>query len=125
MVRGVAEMNRRLLNLQRGTPEESLTAATNVAKKKTLPLAVSLCPWDTHALQNSGKVEEARLQGYEAHVVISFGEGLDYAVYVHEDLEANHPHGGQAKFLEEAINQSESTYARDLAAELRLDRLVR
>lgn len=24
-----------------------------------------------------------------------------YAVYVHEDLEANHPNGGQAKFLEE------------------------
>lgn len=38
--------------------------------------------------------KKARLDvGYEA----------PYAVYVHEDLTANHPNGGQAKFLEAAV----------------------
>src|SRR5262245_6375911 len=32
---------------------------------------------------------------------IHVGYNVPYAIYVHEDLTMNHPHGGQAKFLEE------------------------
>jgi hypothetical protein len=33
------------------------------------------------------------------------GYGMDYAIYVHENLEAQHPNGGQAKFLEQPATQ--------------------
>lgn len=36
---------------------------------------------------------------HSARVVV--GYETPYAIYVHEDLEMNHPKGGQAKFLEE------------------------
>jgi L-alanine-DL-glutamate epimerase-like enolase superfamily enzyme len=32
---------------------------------------------------------------------VEVGYGTEYAVYVHEDMEANHPNGGQAKYLEQ------------------------
>jgi hypothetical protein len=40
-----------------------------------------------------GMVKQRLLVGYSA----------EHAVYVHEDLTANHPNGGQAKYLESVI----------------------
>lgn len=36
----------------------------------------------------------------------SVGFSAPYAIYVHENLEANHPNGGEAKFLENAIKDN-------------------
>lgn len=44
------------------------------------------------------RVEQAKRDGRTVGVV---GYSAPYAVHVHEDLEAQHPNGGQAKFLEE------------------------
>lgn len=46
---------------------------------------------------------------------VAVGYTANYALYVHENLEANHPNGGQAKYLEEPM--------RTLAPELR--RIIR
>ncbi len=44
-------------------------------------------------------------------VKVTIGYAMPYAVYVHENLEANHPRGGQAKYLEQPARQ----YSRRLA----------
>lgn len=41
------------------------------------------------------------------------------APWIHEDLEDNHPGGGQAKFLETAVVASRGAQARAFAAEVR------
>jgi len=37
--------------------------------------------------------------------ICTVGYSAPYAIYVHEDLQANHPNGGQAKFLERPARQ--------------------
>jgi hypothetical protein len=66
-----------------------------------------LVPVRTGALKASGEVVTADPNGkYPIYVAISYGGGsVDYAWKVHEDLQANHPHGGQAKFVEIPIEE--------------------
>lgn len=42
--------------------------------------------------------------GWKTEVVVSYG--TDYAVFVHEDLEARHKPGKQAKFLEQPFRDN-------------------
>lgn len=42
-------------------------------------------------------------KGQPGKVKVSYA--TDYAVYVHEDMEANHPNGGQAKYLEQPARE--------------------
>ncbi len=74
--------------------------------------SVDLVPVDTGALKGSHYVAPPQREGSVISVVFGYGgpaarinpksgESSDaYALYVHEDLEANHPRGGQAKYLE-------------------------
>ncbi len=57
------------------------------------------CPVDTGALRASGSVLE------EERGSVTLLYPLEYAVYVHEDLEAAHP-TGKAKFLEDPVNRN-------------------
>lgn len=124
VILGIADMNRRILNLQRALPDETERAAVRVAERRVLPAAIEYCPKKTGDLRESGAVGTAVRNGYEVSVPITFGsDNVDYAGYVHENLEANHPIG-QAKFLERAMNEEESSYAADLAHEVRLERLL-
>lgn len=66
--------------------------------QEVLGLAQQLVPVDTGELHNSGYVET---RGNAVEV----GFAADHAIYVHEDLSAHHPNGGQAKFLESAADQ--------------------
>lgn len=42
------------------------------------------------------------------------GPGVEYAVIVHEDMQAHHPNGGQAKYLEQAIRTTSSQVAAEV-----------
>lgn len=53
-------------------------------------------PVDTGFLKSTGRIVQLE-DGFEVRY------DADYAIYVHENLEAQHPRGGQAKFLEEAF----------------------
>jgi hypothetical protein len=64
-----------------------------------MDIAVGITPWDTHALQDSFFVNLAEWSGDTCTVMAGFN--IEYAIYVHEDLQAYHPNGGQAKFLED------------------------
>lgn len=61
-----------------------------------LDRAQAKVPVDTGFLKSTGKVVQVE-DGFEVRY------DADYAIYVHENLEAQHPRGGQAKFLEDAF----------------------
>lgn len=61
-----------------------------------------LVPVETGTLRASGAVELPAISGTAVEVVIGYGGAAqDYAIVQHEHLEFAHPHGGQAKFLEQ------------------------
>jgi hypothetical protein len=62
-------------------------------------------PYDEGDLHDSGETDRPQYEGDRVRVVLHYGGGnVDYAVIQHEDLTLNHPHGGQAKFLETALH---------------------
>ena len=88
--------------------EEGLRAAGN----KIVELSDENVPVDTGELIGSSYVE---VSGNELEV----GYTAEHAIYVHEDLEANHPNGGQAKFLEKAVYENKDVILDEVADEMK------
>lgn len=81
------------------------------AKKRT--------PWLTGALRASGHVTGPTRVGKNIEVKMIFGgAAVDYALEVHENLEAFHPHG-QAKFLESVLMESRQYLAWRIAERMK------
>ena len=63
-------------------------------------------PVDTGALKASGRIRpEVGVfeRGNEVYLELTYGgSATEYSIYVHENLEANHPHG-KAKYLEDPM----------------------
>lgn len=86
------------------------------------------CPVDTGKLRASGRVSTPEREGRRISVTLSFGGGaVSYAVYVHENLEANHASppfgGGQAKFLESTLSESQPHMAVRIARRVDLNKM--
>ena len=68
-------------------------------------------------LRASGRVAPPVREGKRISVTLSFG--TPYAIYVHENLTANHANppfgGGQAKFLESVLDEARPTLAERIA----------
>lgn len=62
-----------------------------------------LVPIDTGALRNSAFVRAIR-EG-TPFVLVEVGYSMYYAIYVHEDLDARHKPGKQAKYLEQPLRE--------------------
>lgn len=60
-------------------------------------------PVDTGILRSTGYVDTPVRAGRSISVIL--GYNTEYAIYVHENLEAFHP-VGQAKYLESVLNES-------------------
>lgn len=69
-------------------------------------------PIDEGTLRRSTATTQSGLEG-----VVS--ADTPYAVFVHEDLTAHHPRGGQAKFMESAFQDEKNTAARIIAQAIR------
>jgi len=83
----------------------------------------TLVPVDTGTLKSSGEVSTPDIIGDSIEVSIGYGGAAsEYAIYVHEDMEANHAFPTQAKFLEqpalEALDGMADRLARSLREEL-------
>jgi hypothetical protein len=63
-----------------------------------------LVPVDTGILRQSANTR-AEGSGFDVAVVVSYG--TDYALYVHENLEAQHVPGKSAKFLETPFREKQ------------------
>ena len=82
---------------------EGITApALEEAMKPIFQESQRLVPKDTLKLMRSGFIDTGTFRGQPA-VNMGYGAGgtPKYAVFVHEDLNAKHENGTQAKFLEE------------------------
>jgi hypothetical protein len=106
-VTGDVEINKRILNLIRALPgeiKEALIAEATIVKDD----AHAHTPWKTGLLKTTYRLLPYETNGHISSVGVGVGsEEAYYAYYVHEDLDANHPNGGEAKFLENAIKRSE------------------
>jgi hypothetical protein len=122
---GISEMNARLLNLIRALPDEIENALIKEAGL-ILEEAKNLCPVDTGALRDSGEVRGMDRVGFETMIPITFGDPVPYyAIFVHEDLDARHPNGGEAKFLEKAVMRAEPGMSVRVGRSIQIERLVK
>lgn len=117
-ITGLNETLRRLAELE----AQALRGAKrglNQWSEETMTEAKERVPVEEGVLKASGFVEPPEEAGGVISQEIGFGGAAsDYALVQHEDLSLNHPNGGQAKFLESAVNEREGQLARDIAAEV-------
>lgn len=66
-----------------------------------------IVPIDTTLLRTTANTR-AEGKGFDTVVTVSYG--TDYAIFVHEDMEAKHKPGKSAKFLEIPIRQKKREY---------------
>jgi hypothetical protein len=98
---GIDRANEQLANIGQ-VAVEAARQGINMFVEGVGAEAVEECPWKTRALARSWFSEET----VENDIIsILCGFNINYAVYVHEDLEAFHPNGGKAKFLEDPFQR--------------------
>jgi hypothetical protein len=82
-------------------------------------------PVDTGSLRNSVHAEGPTWRGKQCETaVVAGGPAAGYAIYVHEDLSADHP-VGQAKYIEGPLLQSAPFMGRRIAKRIDLNRAMR
>lgn len=102
---GIPQMQARLRRIAVEYPEK-VGAAMYKEAQIEMTESKRRVPVDTGALRASGIVSEPEVEGERVSVVMSYGGvAADYAIYVHENLDAFHP-VGQAKYLESVLNES-------------------
>lgn len=84
----------------------------------------AITPVESGDLRDSGEIDKPVVKGDSISVTIRFGEGLDYSVIVHEDTERFHPHG-QAKFVEQPLNESAPHILKRVAKRMNLEKAVK
>lgn len=118
-VKGLTELGSRLGELA-GDIADQAGAALRAEAEIEMTEAKRRTPVLTGALRASGHVTGPRWYGRDVSVQMLFGgPAIDYAVKVHEDLEAFH-RVGQAKFLESVLNESAPYLAERVARRIRL-----
>ncbi len=65
--------------------------------------SMKIVPIDLGNLKGTATTDNIGGKGFKTDVVVHYGAGADYAVYVHENLNAKHKSGRQAKYLESVI----------------------
>jgi len=76
-------------------------------------------PRKTGVLANSGVVLEPVVSGTTVTQDLGYGGAASkYALIVHEDLNANHPRGGKAKYLEDPVTAQVQGMDERIAARL-------
>jgi len=94
-----------LKKLQAFTPNAFATALFQEAQIEATECK-KVTPVDTGALRASIFVENPKREGRKVSVaIVAGGPSAPYALIVHEDLEAHHPHG-EAKFIERPLRAS-------------------
>lgn len=117
-VRGLDDALAKLTALGTALPAEAGKAMRAEAEIE-MTEAKKRTPWKTGALRASGHVTGPTQVGRNIEVKMLFGgPAVDYALAVHENLEAIHPHG-QAKFLESVLLESRKYLADRIAARMK------
>jgi ABC-type tungstate transport system permease subunit len=100
---GLEAMIQRLQRLAT-SPLPAVREALRTEGNQIIRMANTLVPVDTGLLRSTGHVEEPRQQGPVVTVAVGYGQGMaPYAARIEFDVTLNHPHGGQAHFLQAAL----------------------
>ena len=67
--------------------------------------AQKIVPVDTGNLKASAGTRNVGSSLYSPDIVVHFGDGANYAVYVHENLDSRHNKGQLAKYLEKPAKE--------------------
>jgi|WetSurSiteA1Bulk_404760.scaffolds.fasta_scaffold78569_3 hypothetical protein len=89
--------------------KDQLVEALYEEAKIEMNEAKAICPYKTGALHDSGTVEYPVISGDNVSCALHFGssgKSNRYAVFVHENLDADHAPPTQAKFLEATLKAS-------------------
>lgn len=99
-ITGVEKLLRRLKNA-RGKQALAVARGLKVGGLFLQAESQRICPVDTANLVNTAITRNVGGSGLDTDIVVAYGDEADYAVYVHEDKNAAHGPGKQAKFLEQ------------------------
>lgn len=102
--------------------KKALRAGMGKAGRFLLARSKALTPVSTGRLHASGKSRVLNNSESNPEYIVSFD--TDYAVHVHENLDAFHP-VGQAKFLEEPAREYRLTLLHIIRSEVRLKKIGR
>ena len=95
--------------------------AMTVEMRTELKEMIKRTPEDTGDLKRSERVTEPVQRGRTTYVGLAAGsEEVDYAWIVHEDLDAHHPRGGQAKYMESVLMESRPFMRERIAKRLQI-----
>ena len=117
-VRGLKEVQAIMMKLGRKAPG-ALGGALFREGERIIGAAKEEVPVDTGNLRASGHVQLPEIGLTSASVEAGFGgPAADYALIVHEDMEASHKTGGP-KYLERPFNEAVKTMDSRIAKDLR------
>ena len=91
----------------RRNPQKTAQKVTQIALDLQAKSA-KLAPVDIGDLRNNCNADLSKANGNKASATV--GYSLPYALRQHEELDYNHPKGGQAKFLEQPFLENEKKY---------------
>lgn len=109
----IAELKRR----QGATFERAKRVQNNTAKD-IITESNQKVPKDSFALVKSARIKEDKSPKKREIRTLGVTYDTDYAVAVHEDLEAKHAPGTSAKFLENPTKKQRRRYASEMKAAL-------
>jgi hypothetical protein len=122
-VTGAAQVTRRLEQLAARMPQELAKALREELEIESTE-SQRRTPVDTGALRQSHRVDVNVSNGEVSGTITVGGPAAPYSIEVHENLEAFHPIG-EAKFLENTLNESRPHLAKRIAERVDLERLAR
>ena len=116
---GIADVTQHLQRLV-AAPLPATGEALYEEGNRIMGQSVQLVPIDTGSFGAQSHVERPVTTGVRVEVELSYGsKGLcHYAAIVHFDSTMNHPHGGQAFYLQQPLFQATNGFAQRIAAAL-------
>ena len=121
---GVAAMAAKIRSVE-ASFRDNVAAALYAEANIELTESKRRVPVDTGILRASGHVQEPVWSGKSISVTLAYGGDAEgYAVVVHEDLDAFHPHGS-AKYLESVLKESQPHMKARVARRINLNEIAR
>jgi len=119
-LKGDAEMRKNLRNCAKNCPEQLRDAGMKEMEVEKKEIQART-PVRFGVLRDSIEVKAPEMK--TGRVVITVGTDVEYAVFVHENLEAYHEIG-EAKFIESVLDESEPHMAERIAKHIDLKKMV-
>lgn len=125
ILKGQQEVMNKLLAIANATPKK-IAGALYKEGNRLMTISKKRVPHDLGNLEASGIIYQPVISGNNISVTLGYGgAAVDYALIVHENLEADHSHNGrQAKYLSSVLDENASSLAENIAKSIKLADLV-